>query len=252
MTSRRTICITGAGSGIGAGLAERAAADGWSVLVTDRDAARAHAVAAGIADRGGVARALAVDVTDDASVAALAAHPIDVLVNNAGLQHVASLEEFPQEAWSHLVDVLLHGAVRATRAVLPGMRARGFGRVVHIGSIHALVASPYKSAYVAAKHGLLGFAKTLALETADTDITVNTICPSYVRTPLVDGQIAAQAARHGIPEEAVIRDIMLAPMPKGVFITIDELWATTAFLISDGARNITGQAIALDGGWTAR
>ena len=154
--------------------------------------------------------------------------------------------------WELLVQVMLIGAVALTRAVLPGMRARGFGRIINIGSIHSLVASPFKSAYVAAKHGLVGFSKVIALETADTDITINTICPSYVKTPLVDKQIADQARVRGMPESEVISEIMLKPMPKGVFIGIDELAGITAFLVSPAARNITGQTIVVDGGWTAQ
>ncbi|OOW65752.1 hypothetical protein Xlen_03835 [Xanthomonas campestris pv. leeana] len=151
-----------------------------------------------------------------------------------------------------LADVMLTGAARLSRAVLPGMRAAGYGRIVNIGSIHSLVASPYKSAYVAAKHGLVGLAKVIALETADCDITVNTLCPSYVRTPLVERQIADQARIRGITEDAVVRDVMLKPMPKGAFIDYDELAGTVAFLMSHAARNITGQALAIDGGWTAQ
>jgi 3-hydroxybutyrate dehydrogenase len=132
------------------------------------------------------------------------------------------------------------------------MRERGFGRIVNIGSIHSLVASPYKSAYVAAKHGLLGLSKVIALETADTDITINTICPTYVKTPLVDKQIADQARTRGIPEADVVRDVMLKPMPKGVFITFQELAGITAFLLSPAARNITGHTIDVDGGWTVQ
>ena len=132
------------------------------------------------------------------------------------------------------------------------MRARGFGRIVIIGSVHSLVASPYKSAYVAAKHGLLGFSKTIALETADVDITINPICPAYLRTPLVEGQIAAQATSHGIPEEEVIRRIMLEPMPKKAFITFEEVAAAIEYLGGYAARNITGQTITMDGGWTIR
>jgi len=175
-----------------------------------------------------------------------------VLVNNAGLQHVAGLEDFPQDRWDLLVRVMLSGACMMTRAVLPGMKRRGFGRIVNIGSIHSLVASPFKSAYVAAKHGLLGFSKVVALETAGTDVTINTICPSYVRTPLVQKQIAAQATAHGISEDEVIRQIMLKPMPKGSFISIEELYGIVVFLVGDAARNITGQTITVDGGWTAR
>ena len=139
------------------------------------------------------------------------------MINNAGLQYVATLEEFPAEQWDLLVRVMLNGACNMTRALLPRMRTQGFGRIINIGSIHSLVASPFKSAYVAAKHGLLGFAKVVALETAQMDITINTVCPSYVRTPLVDKQIASQAKEHGISEDEVIQEIMLKPMPKGVF-----------------------------------
>jgi 3-hydroxybutyrate dehydrogenase len=147
---------------------------------------------------------------------------------------------------------MLIGAARLTRAVLPAMRERRFGRIVNIGSIHSLVASPNKSAYVAAKHGLIGLTRTIALETAGTDITINTICASYVKTPLVDKQIGDQARTRGIPEADVIKEIMLKPMPKGVFIGMDELADITAFLLSPAARNITGQAIVVDGGWTAQ
>ena len=159
---------------------------------------------------------------------------------------------FTERQAAFLVQVMLVGVARLTRAVLPGMRERGFGRIVNIGSIHALVASPYKSAYVAAKHGLVGFSKVIALETADTDITINTICPSYVKTPLVDRQITDQARTRGISEAEVVGQVMLKPMPKGVFIEMDELAGTTAFLISPAARNMTGQTLVLDGGWTVQ
>ena len=252
MTSR-CILITGAGSGIGAGVAAELAAAGHHLFVTDLVLPAAQAVVDGILAAGGSAEARVLDVTSDASVAAALAQvsrPVEVLVNNAGLQHVAPLEEFPIEKWDFLVQVMLVGVARLTRAVLPGLRARGFGRIVNIGSIHSLVASPYKSAYVAAKHGLLGFSKVVALETADTDITINTICPTYVKTPLVDKQIADQARTRGIPESQVVSDVMLKPMPKGVFITFEELAGITAFLLSPAARNITGHTIDVDGGWT--
>ena len=250
-----SILVTGAGSGIGAGVAQALAETGRHLIVTDLSGDAAERTAANIAAAGGSAQALALDVTSDDSVAqAMAAlvRPVDVLVNNAGLQHVAALEQFPMAQWDLLVQVMLTGVARLTRAVLPGMRERGFGRIVNIGSIHSLVASPYKSAYVAAKHGLVGFSKVMALETADTDITVNTLCPSYVKTPLVDRQIADQARTRGIPEAEVISKVMLAPMPKGRFIEYDELAGTIAFLASPAARNITGQTLALDGGWTAQ
>ena len=239
--TRRIVLVTGAGSGLGLGLARHFAAAGHDVIATDRSAG---------GDAGLPIRPL--DVTCDAAAAEVADWPVDVLVNNAGVQHVAPLEEFPQQQWDHLVDVMLGGAVRLTRACLPGMRRRGFGRIVLIGSIHSLVASPYKSAYVAAKHALVGFAKTLALETGDVDITINTVCPSYIRTPLVDAQIAAQAMAHGISEDDVIRKIMLEPMPKKAFITVAEVAAAIDYLVSPAARNVTGQTITIDGGWTAR
>ena len=251
----RCILITGAGSGIGAGIAEELAAAGHHLVVTDVTLAPARVVADRIRAAGGSAEALALDVTSDASVATALAEvsrPVDVLVNNAGLQHVAPLEEFPIEKWDFLVQVMLVGVARLTRAVLPGMRSRGYGRIVNIGSIHSLVASPYKSAYVAAKHGLVGFSKVIALETADSDITINTICPTYVKTPLVDKQIADQARTRGIPEDAVVREVMLKPMPKGVFIGFDELAGIAGFLIGPHARNITGHTIEVDGGWTVQ
>lgn len=246
--------ITGAGSGIGRGLAELAAAHGEQVIVTDLDRHAADRTAEAIVAEGGRAEAFELDVTSSESIRsvmdALAGRRVDVLVNNAGLQYVANLVDFPADQWDLLVRVMLNGACLMTRAVLPGMKQHGFGRIVNIGSIHSVVASPFKSAYVAAKHGLLGFSKVVALETAQTDITINTICPSYVRTPLVDKQIAAQAKAHGISEAEVIREIMLKPMPKGVFISVAELYGIVAFLASDVARNITGQAILVDGGWT--
>ena len=254
MTSR-CILVTGAGSGIGAGIATELARAGHHLVVTDMALAPAQAIVDAIRASGGSAEALILDVTSDDSVAnamASVSRPVEVLVNNAGLQHVAPLEEFPIDKWDLLVQVMLVGVARLTRAVLPGMRARGFGRIVNIGSIHSLVASPYKSAYVAAKHGLVGFSKVIALETADTDITINTICPTYVKTPLVDRQIADQARTRGIPEEDVVREVMLKPMPKGVFIGFDELAGITAFLISPPARNITGHTIEVDGGWTVQ
>jgi 3-hydroxybutyrate dehydrogenase len=251
----RSFLITGAASGIGAGLADELGKAGHHVVVTDLKATDVEPVAARVRAAGGSAEAVPLDVTSDASVAAALAslsRPVDVLINNAGLQSVAPLETFPIEKWTFLVQVMLIGTARLTRAVLPGMRERHYGRIVNIGSIHSLVASPFKSAYVAAKHGLVGLTKTIALETADVDITANTICPSYVKTPLVDKQIADQAAVRGIPESQVIRDVMLKPMPKGVFIGIDELAGITTFLASEVARNITGQTIVVDGGWTAQ
>lgn len=250
--SPHRILITGAGSGIGAGIATLLAESGHEIFVTDLDASAADATAAAIEKAGGKAQSAGLDVTSDQAVDHLCAQleAPDVLINNAGLQHVARLEEFPMDKWDLLVQVMLTGTARLTRALLPGMREQAFGRIINIGSIHSLVASAYKSAYVAAKHGLIGFSRVLALETADTDITINTVCPTYVKTPLVEKQIADQARVHGISEDRVIDEIMLKPMPKGVFISMEELAGICQFLISPIARNITGQAIVVDGGWT--
>jgi 3-hydroxybutyrate dehydrogenase len=253
---KHTILITGAGSGLGRGLGRCLALRGHRILATDLHEERARETAAQITTAGGEAEAYALDVTSEEGVARLVeqlgAASISVLINNAGLQHVSPLETFPTAKWDLLMDVLLKGTFLLTRAVLPGMRARGFGRLIHIGSIHSLVASPYKSAYVAAKHALIGFSKTLALETAGTDITTNTICPAYLRTPLVDAQIADQARTRGISEEEVIEQVMLRPMPKKAFITVDEIAAAVEYLASPLARNVTGQTLVIDGGWTAQ
>ena len=255
MQTRTTVVITGAGSGVGRGLCLQLAREGHAILATDLDLDSACRTVEMLDDpaRG---RAYELDVTSSDQVERFAheaaGRSVGVLINNAGLQHVAPLESFPQDTWDRLIDVMLRGACMMTRALLPGMRERGFGRIVNIGSIHSVVASPYKTAYVAAKHGLLGFSKVVALETADTDITINTICPSYIRTPLVDAQIANQMKAHGITEEEVIDKIMLDPMPKKAFITIEEVAGTVGFLLSPHARNITGQAIVIDGGWTVR
>jgi 3-hydroxybutyrate dehydrogenase len=241
-----SILITGAASGIGLGLTRHFAAQGHRVIACDLQTpdleAPVRRLAFDVADAEQIGRAMA-KVADD---------PPDVLINNAGLQHVAPLEEYPPERWQQLIAVMLTGAALMTRATLPAMRRKGFGRIVNIGSIHSLVASPYKSAYVAAKHGLVGFSKSVALETSDCDITINTVCPSYVQTPLVDTQIDALATRHGLTREQVIEEIMLKPMPKRQFIGMDELAGTVEFLLSSPARNITGQCITLDGGWTAQ
>ena len=251
---KHTILITGAGSGLGRGLGLCLAREGHTILATDLDLARARETAGEIVEAGGTAEPRGLDVTSEEDIRRLLDEgwPIGVLVNNAGLQHVAPIEDFPVAQWDLLTDVMLKGTFLLTRAVLPGMRARGSGRVIHIGSIHSLVASPYKSAYVAAKHAMIGFSKVLALETAGVDITSNVICPAYIRTPLVDAQIGAQARARGITEEEVIERVMLAPMPKKAFITFEEIAAAIGYLIGPLARNVTGQTITIDGGWTAQ
>lgn len=252
----RSVLITGAASGIGAGLARHLARAGHRVFLSDVDTVQAAAVARDLQIEGARVSSLDLDVcavdSIEAALRTLGDDAPDVLINNAGLQYVAPLEEFPLDKWRQLIDVMLFGAVVLTRGVLPGMRRRGYGRIVNIGSIHSLVGSPFKSAYVAAKHGMTGFSKVVALETGDVDVTINTICPSYVLTPLVEAQIDAQARTHGIARERVIEEIMLHPMPKRTFVTVEELGGIVEFLMSAAARNITAQCLAVDGGWTAQ
>jgi 3-hydroxybutyrate dehydrogenase len=250
------ILLTGAASGLGRELALYFAGEGHHLMLADQNSLGLCETVGLLGSAAERASAHVLDVTDAKQVrdllASLGGRPVELLINDAGLQHVVRVQDFTEERWDALVDVMLKGPFLLVQAVLPGMRAAGFGRIVNIGSIHSLVASPFKSAYVAAKHGLLGFSKVLALETADADITVNTICPSYIRTPLVDAQIADQARAHGISEQEVIERIMLEPMPKKRFITAAEVAATIEFLAGHAARNITGQTIVIDGGWTAR
>lgn len=250
-----TALVTGGASGIGYGIAEHLAALGHKVYIADINLAAAENAAAQLVAQGWQSQAIQLDVSDVAAIAALPAQlddTVDILINNAGIQHVSKIEAFPADRWQLLINIMLVGPAMLTRAFLPGMRAQNWGRIINVGSIHSLVASPYKSAYVAAKHGLLGFAKTVALETGDVDVTINTLCPAYVKTPLVEQQIAKQAIENGISEEDVVNKIMLEPMPKKNFIDVAELAATTEFLISDAAKNMTAQTLVLDGGWIAR
>ncbi|MEI5639891.1 MULTISPECIES: 3-hydroxybutyrate dehydrogenase [unclassified Pseudoalteromonas] len=250
----KTALITGAASGIGRHLAITLSKQQYNLLLVDLNLEQAQQVAKDITQLGGQAQAFSLNIADKQAIASFVAEHnyIDVLINNAGVQHVEALESYPEDKWQLLQDVMLTGPAMLCKAVLPQMRRAGSGRIVNIGSIHALVASKYKSAYVAAKHGLMGFGKVLALETADADITVNTVCPAYVKTPLVEQQIAAQAKQHGISEDEVVNNIMLAPMPKKAFIGLDEIAHAVQFLLANEARNITGQAIVLDGGWTVQ
>lgn len=254
--SKRTVFITGGASGIGFGIAEAMVKQGHHVIIADINEAAAQDAAAKLAHSDGSASAIAVDVCNAAQVAALPDAlgdiTVDVLINNAGIQHVSRLEDFPADKWQQLINIMLVGPALLTQAFLPAMREQNFGRIINVGSIHSIVASPFKSAYVAAKHGLLGFAKTIALETGDCDVTINTLCPAYVKTPLVEQQIAAQAKENNLTEEEVVSKIMLEPMPKKQFISVEELADTASFLMSPSARNITGQTMILDGGWTAR
>ncbi|MEI8647191.1 3-hydroxybutyrate dehydrogenase [Paraglaciecola sp. Hal342] len=252
----KTILITGGASGIGLGIAQQLGASGHKIIVADMNMDAAEHAAAELGAQGISARALLLDVTNPQQVASLPdtllPDTVDVLINNAGVQHVSKLEDFPADKWQQLINIMLVAPAMLTQALLPAMRVKNYGRIINIGSVHSVIASPFKSAYVAAKHGLLGFSKTIALETGDCDVTINTLCPAYVKTPLVEKQIAAQAKEHGMSEEDVINKIMLEPMPKKSFIDIDELASSAAFLMDNSARNITGQTIVIDGGWTAR
>jgi 3-hydroxybutyrate dehydrogenase len=176
---------------------------------------------------------------------------LDVLVNNAGIQHVAPLADFPVEKWQAILDINLSSAFHTTRAALPTMRQNEFGRIVNVASAHGLVGSPFKSAYVAAKHGLIGLTKVTALETAEEKITCNAICPGYVFTPLVEAQIESQAKAHGVSREQVVRDVLLAQQPNKRFAQVEEIGAVAVFLAGHAAASITGAAVPVDGGWTA-
>lgn len=254
----KTALVTGAASGIGLAISSDLARQGYTVWLSDNQLHGAESAAQSLRDQGLKAYSLKLDVTSEADIEnalkslEAAGGYVDILVNNAGIQHVARLEDFPVDRWKLITEILLIGPAMLSRAVLPLMRRHDFGRIINVGSIHSLVASPHKSAYVAAKHGLLGFSKVVALETSDQNITINTLCPSYVKTPLVEQQIANQAKVHGISEEDVINKIMLEPMPKKSFIEMDELSAAVNYLISDSARNMTGQELVIDGGWTIK
>ncbi|HEU4349233.1 MAG TPA: 3-hydroxybutyrate dehydrogenase [Actinoplanes sp.] len=243
--SGRTALVTGAGSGIGRACAFRLAASGATVIVVDIDERAAKEVAAAA---GG--RAVRADLSDPAAVDALPAE-VDVLVNNAGLQHVAPLQEFPAERFAHIQRVMVEAPFRLVRRVLPHMYAGGWGRVVNISSVHGLIASPYKAAYVTAKHGLEGLSKVVALEGAGHGVTSNCVNPAFVRTPLVEGQIADQAAAHGIPEAEVIERVMLERAAIKRLIEPEEVAELVAYLCTPVAASITGASIPIDGGWTA-
>jgi len=251
LTGRRAV-VTGAGSGIGAALAARLAAAGAHVVVVDRDPEAAARVAADVSGEAVVA-----DLADDGEVARLCAPdgPIaqaDILVNNAGLQHVSPVEDFPPERFAQILRLMLQTPFELTRAALPHMYERGWGRLVHVSSVHGLRASPNKSAYVAAKHGLEGLSKVLALEGGGRGVTSNTVCPGYVNTPLVQGQVAAQAQVHGIPESEVIARIMLTAPAIKRLIEPSEVAELAAYLCSDAASYANGSSFVLDGGWSAR
>ncbi len=254
--SGKLAVITGSTSGIGLGIARELARAGADVVLNSyTNAAADRELAAGIAAEFGVsARYLQADMANGADCRALIAKSggCDILVNNAGIQHVAPIERFPDDSWNRILAVNLSAAFHTCAAALPFMRQRGWGRIINVASAHGLRASPFKSAYVAAKHGLVGLTKTVALETAEEEITCNAICPGYVLSPLVEAQIPEQMQAHGMDRETVIREVMLARQPSRRFAEVGQIGAAAVFLCSPAAGQITGTTISIDGGWTAQ
>jgi 3-hydroxybutyrate dehydrogenase len=251
--------VTGSTSGIGLGIARALAAAGSEIVLNGFGKPEEIAdVQAKIAAEFKVGVSFSpADMSNPVAIREMiertlqATGRLDIVVNNAGIQHVAPLQDFPPEKWDAILAINLSSAFHTTRLALPSMLANKWGRIINIASAHALVASPYKSAYVAAKHGIVGLTKVTALETAEQGITCNAICPGYVYTPLVEAQIDDQAKAHNIPREKVIRDVLLAQQPNKRFATVDELGALSVFLASEAAASITGIALPVDGGWTA-
>ncbi|MFV2052784.1 3-hydroxybutyrate dehydrogenase [Aliiroseovarius sp. YM-037] len=253
--SGKTAIITGSNSGIGLGIAQELAKAGADVVLnsfTDRD--EDHALAESIAKEHGVsARYIKADMSKGDECRALIekARACDILINNAGIQHVAAIDEFPVDKWDAIIAINMSSAFHTTAAALPMMRKAGWGRVINIASAHGLTASPYKSAYIAAKHGVVGMTKTVALETAEEPITANAICPGYVLTPLVEAQIPDTMKEYDMSREDVIKNVMLKRQPSKEFATVEQMGGTAVFLCSDAAAQITGTTISVDGGWTA-
>ena len=256
----KTAIVTGSTSGIGLGIAQSFAAAGMNVMLNGfGNMEEIEKIRTELAMTYDVRTAYsAADMSKPAEIAKMVeeAHKafgrVDVLVNNAGIQHVEAIETFPPEKWDAIIAINLSSAFHATRAVVPEMKTRKWGRIINIASAHGLVASPFKSAYVAAKHGIVGFTKAIALETAEHGITVNAICPGYVLTPLVQKQIPETARARGITEEQVIKDVLLHAQPTRQFVTTEQLGALAVFLCTDAAASMTGTALPVDGGWTAQ
>ncbi|ATX66157.1 3-hydroxybutyrate dehydrogenase [Roseinatronobacter bogoriensis] len=247
--------VTGSNSGIGLGIARELARAGAEVVINSfTDDADDHALAAQLATETGVKVSyIQADMSKPDQCRALIeqAGGCDILINNAGIQHVARIEEFPAEKWDAILAINLSSAFHTTAAALPGMYDKGWGRVINIASAHGLTASPYKSAYIAAKHGIVGLSKTTALEAAGKGVTCNAICPGYVLTPIVEKQIPDQMKTHNMDRETVIKEVMLSRQPSGEFATVEQMGGTAVFLCSDAAAQITGTTISVDGGWTA-
>jgi 3-hydroxybutyrate dehydrogenase len=260
MLKGRSALVTGSTSGIGLGIATALAEAGANVILNGfGEPSEIERIRAGLAERTGVnVIHSAADMSKPDQIETMVASAVerfggvDVLVNNAGVQFVSPVDEFPGAKWEQIIAINLSSNFYATKAVLPGMKARDWGRVINIASAHGLVASPFKSAYVAAKHGVVGLTKTVALEVAETSITCNAICPGYVKTPLVEGQIRDQAKVHHMTEEQVVREVILASQPNKRFVEVKEIGELVLFLCSSGAASITGVALPIEGGWTAR
>ena len=259
MQTSKTALVTGSTSGIGLAIARAMAKEGANVVLNGfGDAAEIEALRAGMEAEFGVkAIHSGADMTKPDEIAAMvrqaqeAFGSVDVLVNNAGIQHVSPVEDFPPEKWDQIIAINLSAAFHATRAAVPGMKARKWGRIISTASAHSLVASPFKSAYVTAKHGIAGFTKTIALELATFGITVNCISPGYVWTPLVERQIPDTMKARNMTKVQVINDVLLAAQPTKQFVTVDQVAALAVFLCSDAASQITGANLSMDGGWTA-
>lgn len=255
----KSAVITGSTSGIGLGIAQAFVSAGVNVAMNGfGDAAeieenRKALEGAGVkALYNGADMTKPEEITDLIEDAEAAFGAVDILVNNAGIQFVEKIEEFPDAKWEQIIAINMSSNFYAIKAALPGMKKRGSGRIINVASVHGLTASPYKSAYVTAKHGVLGLTKVIALETAEEpDITVNAICPGYVKTPMVEGQIADQAKAHKMTEEDVVREVMLARQPSKRFVDVDELAGLALFLSTPAGRSMTGRSITVDGGWTS-
>ena len=256
----KSALVTGSTSGIGLGLAKALAKEGVNLTINGfGKPEEIEALTKSLANEFGVkVHYSGADMSKPADIRKMIQEhedrngAVDILINNAGIQHVSPVDEFPEEKWDAILAINLTSNFHAIKAALPKMKQKGWGRVINLASVHGVVASPFKSAYVAAKHGVLGLTKTVALELADTKITCNAICPGYVRTPLVENQIDQQAEANKIPRDRVIREVILAAQPKKEFIEVEQLGALAVFLCSDAGSTVTGANFNMDGGWTAR
>lgn len=255
----KTAIITGSTSGIGLGIAKGMAKAGINIVMNGfGDAADIEKERKALEESGTRAVYNSADMTKPDEIVAMVEDTkkefgqVDIVVNNAGIQHVCKVEEFPVSKWDAIIAINMTSAFHTVRTAVPMMKEQGWGRIINIASAHGLVASPYKTAYVTAKHGIVGFTKTVALELAEHNITANAICPGYVHTPLVDGQIADTAQARGISEEEVVKNVLLKAQATKKFVTVEQLADMALFLCSDSAENITGTALPVDGGWTAQ